>query len=511
MRCSDLLGARQAGQYLGLGSTTLNQLMAAGRIRYVQYTPGGKRWVEQSALDEFIEASRMGGWSSETQPTRKRSITKRRAGRMHSPKGPGSIRQRERKNADGSVYYYYEGRISLGKDSKGQRIQRTVTGTSEAEVAAELTKIDRRPKTNLDAENLTLETYLTEWLDEVKANKSLNTWRAWEAVVRPHIIPHIGAIRLVDVSPDHIRRLLQRLRGAGVGGRTLQLVRSTLHCALSTALKLELIHRNAAALVDTPKHKKRAVHILTVDEAKQLLEKSKGTPYYALFCLAITLGARQGELFALRWRDVNLDEGYLSINATLTADADGNLVPTPPKTKTSVRRVPLSCEAARALRELKERDQPKEPDSYVFHAAEGGPIIKTNFIRRVFHPLLVAAELPMITFHSLRHVCVSLLLASGQNEKVIAGLVGHASTRLTMDVYAHLPPAGLQSTASAMDQMLAKKPAREGTFEGTRNVLPFPSEAERARKVKRQLGLKKHGRSRVRTYDPSRVKRVLYR
>jgi|GEM_PF-297617 len=510
MRRSDLLGAQQAGQYLGLGSTTLNQLMASGRIPYIQHAPGGKRWLEQSALDEFIEAGRMGGWSSEVRPTRTRPI-KKRAGRMRSNKGPGSIRERKRENADGSVYHFYEGRISLGKDSQGRRIQPTVTGASEAEVREKLVKIERRPRTNLDAERVTLEEYLTNWLDDVKANNSLNTWRARDAVVRPHIIPHIGSLRLVDVSPDHIRCLLKRLRESGIGGRTQQLVRSTLHCALQTAVKLELVHRNAAALVDTPKHQKRSVHILTVDEAKRLLEKSKQTDYYALFCLAITLGARQGELFALRWRDLNLDKGFISINSTLTLDAQGKLAPTSPKTRTSIRRVPLSVEAYIALRELKERSEPKDPDSYVFLAAEGGPIRKSNFIRRVFHPLLVAAELPNITFHSLRHVCVSLLLASGQNEKVIAGLVGHASTRLTMDVYAHLPPAGLQSAAIAMDQLLAKKPACEGTFEGTPNVLPFPSEAERARKVSQRLGLKNGGRSRFRTYDPSRVKRVLYR
>ena len=181
------------------------------------------------------------------------------------------------------------------------------------------------------------------------------------------------------------------------------------------------------------------------------------------------------------------------------------------KTRTSVRRVPLSVEASTALRELEELSESKDPESYVFLAPEGGPIRKSNFIRRAFHPLLIAAELPKITFHSLRHVCVSLLLAAGQNEKIIAGLVGHASTRLTMDCYAHLPPAGLQSAASAMDQLLAKTRANEGTFEGTSNVLPFSSEAERARKVSQQLGLKDGGRSRVRTYDPSRVKRVLYR
>src|SRR5579872_418605 len=322
-----LLGIRQAREYLGCGATLLNQLMATGQLDFVQHTSGGKRWIEKSVLDDFIRAGRKGGWKSEEKQRPQPIATPRNRFRRKT-RGAGTIRQRQRRKSDGSISTYYEGQISLGMDSSGRRVRRTVTGFSESEVQAQLDAIDDRPKTSLEAERMTVGGYLTEWLEEVKVNNALNTWRAREAIVRPHIKPHVGGIRLVDFNPDHIRRLLQRLRANGVGTRTLQLVLGTLHTALNAALQLELIHRNPAARVARPKHVKRKVPILTSDQAKTFLAHARETKYYALFILAITMGERQGELFALRWADVNLKAGYVSINSTLTVDVSKKLVRT---------------------------------------------------------------------------------------------------------------------------------------------------------------------------------------
>src|SRR5579872_7485096 len=123
-----LLGIRQARGYLGCGSTLLNQLLATGQINFVQHTPGGKRWIEKSVLDEFIRAGRKGGWNTEAK-SRPKAIAAPRNRFRRKTRGSGSIRERQRTRPDGSIYKYYEGRIWLGTDSAGRHVRRSVTGT----------------------------------------------------------------------------------------------------------------------------------------------------------------------------------------------------------------------------------------------------------------------------------------------------------------------------------------------------------------------------------------------
>jgi len=104
-----------------------------------------------------------------------------------------------------------------------------------------------------------------------------------------------------------------------------------------------------------------------------------------------------------------------------------------------------------------------------------------------------------------------MLLASGENIEVIQGLLGHASSRLTLDVYAHSAPSALDSAARTIDQILVKQAGREGTIEGNARVTPLLPKMDKTRNPLQDAGSIKLGRSRNRTYDPSRVKRVLYR
>ena len=147
----------------------------------------------------------------------------------------------------------------------------------------------------------------------------------------------------------------------------------------------------------------------------------------------------------------------------------------------------------------------------MFEAPEGGPIRKSNFLRREFFPLLKVAGLPHVSFHSLRHVFASLLFAHGEHPRVVQEMLGHASSRMTLDIYTHVLPAHLDRAAHVIGTVLTTKADNsEGTFEGTGHILPSALDASSALKALPGNALRKLGRSRVRTYDPSRVKRVLY-
>jgi integrase len=137
-------------------------------------------------------------------------------------------------------------------------------------------------------------------------------------------------------------------------------------------------------------------------------------------------------LFGLQWEHVNLENRFLSVVYTLAEGPDG-LALTEPKTRSSIRRVDLPDLVVSALREL----GPKQ-SGFVFQSTDGKPIRKSNFIRRVFHPLVEKADAPKIRFHGLRHTANTLLLLAGVRANVVAERMGHSTTRMTLDTYGHV-------------------------------------------------------------------------
>jgi len=182
----------------------------------------------------------------------------------------------------------------------------------------------------------------------------------------------------------------------------------------------------------------------------------------ALYALAITTGLRQGELFGLRWEDVDLEAGRLSVRQTLTTPKGGRKLG-PPKRSKSRRSVKLTAGAVKALkahreRQLDEREKLAElwqDYDFVFATQVGTPLNRHNFFRRCFKPLLEEAGLPRsVRFHDLRHTCATLLLSKNVNPKIVQELLGHANISQTMDTYSHMLPDMQERAASAMDEIL---------------------------------------------------------
>jgi integrase len=184
-----------------------------------------------------------------------------------------------------------------------------------------------------------------------------------------------------------------------------------------------------------------------------LIEAAQGHRLAALLVLAVATGARQGELFGLQWRDVDLEAGALTIQRTLV-EVGGRIEIGEPKTARSRRRIDLPTYAVEALREHRRR-QPAipHPTMLIFTDTEGKPLRRSNFIRRVWHPLLVSAGLPKVKFHSLRHSHVTMLLAAGGNLKAVSERVGHSRTSMTADVYAHAVTGMQGGLVSTLDRL----------------------------------------------------------
>lgn len=215
-------------------------------------------------------------------------------------------------------------------------------------------------------------------------------------------------------------------------------------------------------LVDPPRMLHHEIVVLSSEQVRMLLEAAKGERLEALFVLAVTTGMRQGELLALRWKDVDLDSASLMIRATLQRVRGQGFVFLSPKTKRSRRKITLSSRAVEALRRHQAQQAEEraalgsgwDEQDLVFPNGIGRPFEGGNVVYRELRPLLAKAGLPKIRFHDLRHTAATLLLLQGVHVKIVSELLGHASVAITLDLYSHVLPNMQRQAASAMDTLL---------------------------------------------------------
>ena len=159
---------------------------------------------------------------------------------------------------------------------------------------------------------------------------------------------------------------------------------------------------------------------------------------------------RQGELLALRWSDVDLDGGTLSVRHTLTRRTHELAEP---KTERARRTLRLGSGAVAVLRDHRGRQPVRGREGYVFASRAGTPLDSRN-VTQALQALLSRLGLPRQRFHDLRHAYATLMLEDGEELAVVSRSLGHADLSTTADVYAHLTPAILERAAARMDRIL---------------------------------------------------------
>lgn len=258
---------------------------------------------------------------------------------------------------------------------------------------------------------------------------------------------------------------------AGLSPRSVQSVHAILRRALGTAEKWGLASRNVARLVDPPRVCRDEVRCLDVDQARAFLAAIRGHRLEGLFTTAVAIGLRQGEALGLRWSDIDLEAGQLSVRHTLVPlpvamREDGGrrgsrLVLAEPKTARSRRTIALPGVVVSALREHR-RTQAAErlwagsrwtDKDFVFTSTLGTPLDSRN-VTHELQRVLASAELPRLRFHDLRHTAATLLLAQGVHPRVVMETLGHSTFAMTMNVYSHVIPALGRDTADRMDALL---------------------------------------------------------
>jgi integrase len=342
--------------------------------------------------------------------------------------------------------------------------RKTIYGRKYKEVEEKLAEArgDAARGLVFDADNLKLGEYLDRWLaDSVADTVRPTTFERYEQIVRVHIRPALGNLKLKNVTPAHVRGLYREKLEVGLSPRTVQYIHVTLHKALKQAVADGLIPRNATEAVKPPQIRKEEIRPLTAEQVKMLFEAVRDDRLESLYILAVHTGLRQGELLGLKWGDVDLEAGTLQVRGTLTTTKGGPVLRAP-KTKGSRRTVKLSPTALEALRshlerQLGEIDQAGDlwRENGLIFASESGEHLKRHYITtHRFKPLLKRAGLPQIRFHDLRHTCATLLLTKNVNPKVVSEMLGHATIAITLDTYSHVLPNMQSEAAQAMEEGL---------------------------------------------------------
>lgn len=354
-------------------------------------------------------------------------------------KGEGTLYQRP----DGT----WRAMIDLGW-SGGRRIRRSVSGATRREVVDKLREARRAMDAGLQptSDRLTVGAYLEDWLEASRDKVRPSTWRTYETYVRTHHLPRLGRFSLNKLTPGDVERMLRDMPGSA---RTRHHARAVLRTALQRAVAHGLILRNPAALAGPPRVEHREVETWDAAQVRIFLDAIRGHRLEALFTVAVSTGLRQGELLGLRWSDVNLSAGTLTVRHALQR-VDGRLQLVETKTAKSRRTIPLSDLALQALRTA--QDGPII-GTHLFTTPAGGPLYGTA-VYREFRAVTEAAGLPRIRFHSLRHTAASLLLAQGVHPRVVMELLGHSTIALTMNTYSHVIPALERDAADRMNAIL---------------------------------------------------------
>jgi integrase len=280
-----------------------------------------------------------------------------------------------------------------------------------------------------------------------------------------HVRRQLGYKRLQKLRPADLAAFYAALAREGLAPRTIKLMHSVLHRALGQAKIWGIIRDNPAELAKPAKAPDRETPMLQPDQAAALLERLRGKPLYLLASLALGTGMRRNEMLALRWQDIDLVAGRLTIEQSLEQTAAHGIRTKGPKTKHGRRTISLPAHLVAELRQHWREQQEqrlgmglgKVLESAPVFAAVDGRHLSPNAITKAWPLAMAGIGMPAVRLHSLRHTHASMLIASGMDILTISRRLGHSSPTITLGVYGHLIHGGDDRAAQIMNAAFGSK------------------------------------------------------
>lgn len=359
-------------------------------------------------------------------------------------------------------------RIDLGIDPiTGKRRQKTysIKGTrkeAEKQAAEILAKLDGSEQINTS--KISVADYLSLWLQTyAEVNLAPRTIEGYESIIRYHITPALGHLRLEKLTVSHLQVYYANMLNA-VSAQTVKHHHTLIHKALETAVEWNLISKNVADRAKPPRITKDEMQVWNEIEMNAFLDASKETPWYALFYTALFTGMRRSELLALRWQDIDFILSNIYVNRSMHQLTNRDIIFRNPKTAKGKRSVSMSPSLYLVLKDTYDametamllKGKKITGSDPVFCNDEWKPLLPSS-VSHAWTRICKQAGVKPIRLHDARHTHASLLLKQGVHPKIVQERLGHSSIQITLDTYSHVAPGLQDAAARQFDELLKKQ------------------------------------------------------
>lgn len=358
--------------------------------------------------------------------------------------------------------------VDVGRDIRtGKRIQKTHSGyktKKEAQAACAELIAQVSNGVYVPTSKQQLSSYLDQWLKlycepKLRETTIINYRRA----IKIRINPFLGQIRIDKLTAAHGQAFVEDMQKDNLSARYIEYCFTILKEALNKAVEWELLNKNPVQFVEIPRPRRKKEHnTWSIKQVNQFLTFAKydNPIYYYVFLLAIYTGMRRGELLALKWKNINLDDGMISVYESLVYNEEGFSF-SDVKTTSSRRTVKIDeevCKEMKQYRKLQNEFKLSAGDLYddlglVFCREDGRPIYPRT-LATIFDRVTKKAKVPKIRFHDLRHTFATISLELGIPAKVVQEALGHSSIQTTMDTYSHVTPNMQNESATTYSNAL---------------------------------------------------------
>jgi len=352
-------------------------------------------------------------------------------------------------------------------DRNGKR--RTLSAKTAKEIQKKLrealSKRDNHTLENQPSLSGTVTETLYGFLESKKDKLAVRTLERYTLDVERYLIPEIGHIKLVSLTPEIIEVAYSNIKNkhgdGGLSDNSTAHVHSTLRGALKRAVRLKKLSVNPLDTVDAPKRKRVEAEPLTEDEVAQIIEvaKKKPTMWYLMWRIHLFTGFRQGEILGLMWEDIDLDKGTIFLHQQLQRQRGKGLVLKDLKSEAKSRTIYLDAPTLAILRIWKQEQSAYRLSlgnwgewNFIFTNTKGKPMEPRKAADK-WARLLVESGIPHVKLHAARHTFATLMLEKDVQTKVVTHYLGHTNASTTQNIYQHMNVQMLKNTADLIGEI----------------------------------------------------------
>jgi integrase len=356
-------------------------------------------------------------------------------------------------NGGGSIWQLPNGRFAVAVSVPGshgkKRLKATAATYALAKVERDRLK-DEASRGVLSGATITVEQVIDLYS---KSQPFAENTLATHVTAKGNLKPLL-AVQMRRLTPLMIAEWLAGSREK-IGGRACEIAANILKASCKHAVDLQLVARTPFTL-SVPRAEPKEIQPFTDEEVVRIITAAMAHPFGAIIVLAMACGMRQGEAIGLRWGDILWDAKTLRVARQVT-ECNGKNFERIPKTKRSLRSVPLPTAAIQALKlrfEICEREGRAKPSDWVFATKNGNPMFRTNFYTGVWVKLLEKLKIDHRGLHHGRHTTATILLAKGIPVEAVSSMLGHSRPSMTYDKYSHYRDGSGRDAANAMDSVI---------------------------------------------------------